>query len=327
MKQKIINYLSTIPFINRYFTGIATIFMLHRVDHLEKGKLKPNENMKVSPEFLESFIVELLDKGYDFISLDELYDILKSKKSTKKKIVFTLDDGYKDNYELAYPIFKKYDVPFTIYVTTSFPNKSVILWWYILEDLILENDFLIVDEKKYICRTMEEKNRVFLEVRRVILALEQRDLLNQLNKIFVNYDIDWFSRNNELCMSWDEIKILSKDSLCTIAGHTVNHYVFHKLNDKEIITEIVDANKEIEKEIEKKVEHFAYPFGSINEVKIRELKIVEKLQFKTVTTTRKGTIYFKHENYTNCCLPRLMLKENFKIKDIGKFRRKKVVSI
>ena len=139
----------------KYFSGIASIFMLHRVFPFEKNKLFPNENMKVSPQFLENIIITLKSSGYSFISLDRLYEILEKGENVRKNIVFTLDDGYKDNYSIAYPIFKKYDIPFTIYVTTSFPERSAILWWYILEDLLLANEEIIIGNKdRIVCRTI-----------------------------------------------------------------------------------------------------------------------------------------------------------------------------
>ena len=327
MKQKIINLISSIPFINSYFSGIATIFMLHRVVPFEKNRLFPNENMKVSPEFLEKFILELKDKGYEFISLDELYDILQNQKNVKKKIIFTLDDGYKDNYEIAYPIFKKHDVPFTIYLTTSFPNKNALLWWYVLEDLIIGNEELVVGKKRYICKNYENKNRVFLEIRDTILKLDQKNLLSELNNLFKNYKIDWFSKNEELCIDWEDIVDLSKDNLCTIAGHTKNHYAFNRLSENEIIDEVELANKEIEEKIGKKIEHFAYPFGSASAVELRDFEIIKKFDFKTVTTTRQGNIYLEHNKFSNCCLPRIMLTECLKIKNIGRIRKRRVVTI
>ena len=327
MRKKLLDFLSKISFINNYFNGIATIFMLHRVVSFEKDKLFPNENMKVSPWFLEKFIIELKKKGYSFISLDELYEILQQQRKVKKCIVFTLDDGYKDNYEIAYPIFKNYNVPFTIYITTSFPNKNAILWWYILEDLIINNNALIVGDEKYVCKSYKEKNKVFLKIREKILRLDQKNLLNELNNLFKNYKVDWFSKNEELCMSWEDIITLSIDNLCTIAGHTKNHYAFSRLDKDEIIKEIIEANREIEVKIGKKITHFAYPFGSIKEVGKKDIKIVKKLNFKTVTTTRRGNIYLEHKNYMNCCLPRIMLTENFDIKQIGKIRKRKIVTI
>ena len=327
MKKQLIDFLSIIPFINSYFCGIAVIFMLHRVVPFEKNRLFANENMKVSPKFLEKIILELKDKGYEFISLDELYDILQNQQKVDKKIILTLDDGYKDNYEIAYPIFKKHNVPFTIYLTTSFPDRNALLWWYVLEDLIIENDELVVEDMRYICKNYEDKNRVFLVIRDKILKLDQKNLLNELNNLFKSYKIDWFSKNEELCMSWEDVLNLSKDSLCTIGGHTKNHYAFNKLSEDEIIDEVEGANKKIEEKIGKDIEHFAYPFGSINEVESREFEIMKRFHFKTVTTTRKGNIYLEHKKFIDCCLPRIMLVDKFRIIDIGRIRKQKVVTI
>ncbi len=327
MKKQIINSLSRLPFINSYFSGLATIFMLHRVHPFEDNKLLPNENMKVSPEFLEKFIVELKSKGYEFISLDRLYEILKNGEKVEKQIIFTLDDGYKDNYEIAYPIFKKYNIPFTVYITTSFPEKTAILWWHGLEDIIIENsEIILFDDSKYICKTEEEKIDTFLKIREIIISFKQEDFLEKLNELFVSYKIDWFLKYDELAMSWNEIKKLSEDEIVTIAGHTKNHYALNKLIKEDIIKEIVEANELIESKINKKIEHFAYPFGSSNEIEQREFDIVKSLGFKTVTTTRNGNIYPEHINYLEC-LPRFMLTEDYKIDNIGRIRRKKLVTI
>lgn len=319
--------LSSIPLVNNYYSGIATIFMLHRVYPFEPNKLAPNENMKISPEFLEKFILELKSKGYEFISLDRLQEMLSGGEQAKKQIVFTLDDGYKDNYEIAYPIFKKYNLPFTVYITTSFPQNESILWWYVLEDLILINENIVLSNgQAFECKTKEQKDDVFLKIREIILGFKKENFLNSLNGLFSNYKIDWFAKNKELCMNWEQIIELSKDELCIIAGHTKNHYALNQLSLNEAKSEIVEANKLIEEKIGKKIEHFAYPFGSIVEIGQREFNIVKSLGFKTTTTTRRGNIYLEHKNYLEC-LPRIMLTENFDIKDIGKIRRQKVVTI
>jgi len=316
-----------LPLIQNYFSGMITIFMLHRVHPFQPNRLYPNENMKISPEFLDNFIEQLKSQGYEIISLDRVYEILQNGEKVKKQIVFTLDDGYKDNYELAYPIFKKHNVPFTVYVTTSFPENKAILWWYVLEDLILENDTLLLSENSiFQTQTKVEKEEAFLKIRDIILEFKKENFFESLNKLFFNYKIDWFGKNKELCMSWEEIIELSKDKLCTIAGHTKNHYALNQLSIEEVKSEIIEANKLIEENIDKRIEHFAYPFGSTNEIGQREFDIVKSLDFKTTTTTRRGTIYSKHKEYLEC-LPRIMLTEDFSIKDIGKIRRERVVTI
>lgn len=79
----------------------------------------------VTPKRLELIIKEYLEKGHRFVSIDDMVDYVIGVRDIdimrgKKWICITLDDGYMDNYENAYPIFKKYNVPFCVYVTTGY---------------------------------------------------------------------------------------------------------------------------------------------------------------------------------------------------------------
>lgn len=327
IKKYIGDALNKIPILNKYFSGIATIFMLHRVSPIDKNRLSPNEHLKVSPEFLDRFIEELKNKGVKFVSLDELYEIIYNyQKPDKYLVVFTLDDGYKDNYEIAYPIFKKHNVPFTIYVSPSLIEGNTVAWWYILENLILENERIELSNGLiFNTRTKTEKEDAFLRIREIILT-ERDNLLTRLNELFDKYNIDWSSENKKLFMNWEQIIELSKDSLCTIGNHTKNHYNLKQLAESQVIGEILEGNRLIESKINKKVVHFAYPFGSSNEVGIREVEIVRRLGFKTAVTAIRGTIYPEHKNHL-CCLPRIMLTENFNFDDVGRIRKKKIITL
>lgn len=331
MKENIKKLLLNNDLINQYYSGIGTILMLHRVYPFEDDKLPPNENLKVSPQFLEKFIIELKSKRYEFISLDRLHEILVNRVKVNKQIIFTLDDGYKDNYEIAYPIFKKHNVPFTIYVTTSFINRTSSLWWYVLEDLIVSNnEITISDGSSYSCKTENEKVETFIaikdQIKNMFISSEQKEFAGKLEEMFSYYkhEIDWFGKCDELIMSWDNIQKISKDPLVTIGGHTKNHYALNKLSPDKIVDEIIGANSIIENKIGRKIEHFAYPFGSMTEIGRKECDIVKSLGYKTCTITRSGNIFPEHRNYLEC-LPRVMFTENFNIKDVGIVKRNKVV--
>ncbi len=299
-----------IRFLENFFSGIASIFMLHRVYPHEPGKLLPNEDMKISPEFLENFILELKSKRYEFISLDRLHDILTNGEYVKKQIIFTLDDGYKDNYEVAYPIFKKYTVPFTIYLSSSFPERKAMLWWYILEDILISNNEIkLGNGQKYKIKTEEEKIRAFYDIRSYIISLDRRKKKDALEMLFRHYDVNWEKKCEELCMSWDQIQKISKDPICSIGGHTKNHLALNKISEEEIMEEVLEDKELIELKISKKVEHFAYPFGSKNEINRKQIDFIKSLGvFKTAVTTLKGNVYKYHKNHM-MELPRIMLRE------------------
>jgi peptidoglycan/xylan/chitin deacetylase (PgdA/CDA1 family) len=317
LKGHLLRWISTIPWIYRYFSGVATIFMLHRVYPLEPHKLSPNENMKVSPTFLEHFILQMRALGYEFISLDQLHTLLVTGEKTTKKIVLTLDDGYKDNFTHAYPIIQKLNVPIAIYVTTAFPDKTARLWWYVLEDLILAHDHITLSSgERYPCATMDEKIDTFLALRSTILTFKSHQFSDKVDELLKNYTLNWEAQCEKLCMNWEEIATLANDPLVTIGGHTQNHFAFNALSSEEILEEIQHANEAIQARTGKKITHFAYPFGSREEVSADKFALVKTLGFKTVTTTRKGNIFPQHAHHLEC-LPRVMLMEDFDLASLG----------
>lgn len=73
--------------------------------------------------------------NYSVISLSELLKGLKGGQLPPKPVVITIDDGFKSNYTLAYPVLKKYNFPATLFIYTNFieKNNSSLTWEEIRE--------------------------------------------------------------------------------------------------------------------------------------------------------------------------------------------------
>ena len=122
---------------------VGEIWMLHRV--VEHRSDKPSQRvLEVSPEWLEQRILEYKKKGYTFVSIDAL-------PKQGHWVCITLDDGYRDNYTLAYPIFKRLGVPFTVYVTTGFIDNKMPMWWYPNERLGISTEELKALDADSLC--------------------------------------------------------------------------------------------------------------------------------------------------------------------------------
>jgi peptidoglycan/xylan/chitin deacetylase (PgdA/CDA1 family) len=107
------------------------ILMFHRV-LTERSPIedKINYDLEITPDYLEQIILKYKREGFRFASINEVYDQMKRKKHISQPFAcFTFDDGFVDNYLLAYPIFKKYNCPFTIYVTSGFVDEKEKIWW------------------------------------------------------------------------------------------------------------------------------------------------------------------------------------------------------
>lgn len=80
----------------------------------------PVEDSEISAERFEEQIKRLHDDGYTAVLLQDLVEYVeKGKELPEKPICITFDDGYLSNYEIAYPILKKYNMKATIFVIGS----------------------------------------------------------------------------------------------------------------------------------------------------------------------------------------------------------------
>lgn len=85
------------------------ILMYH---HFETNENNIN-GVTVKKEEFEKQMKYLKDNGYTAITVQ---DLANKRRLPKKPIIITADDGYKSNYEIMYPILKKYGMKATIFV-------------------------------------------------------------------------------------------------------------------------------------------------------------------------------------------------------------------
>lgn len=119
---------------------LGRILMLHRV--VEQRNEGENRELEITPEFLKQTIDDYRRQGYRFVSIDETCNIISRGRTDHPFVCLTFDDGYQDNYDIAYPILKQMNVPFAIYITTGFIDNRLPMWWYKGDNLGIGTDSL-----------------------------------------------------------------------------------------------------------------------------------------------------------------------------------------
>ncbi|MDO8298810.1 polysaccharide deacetylase family protein [Lacisediminimonas sp.] len=311
--------------------GIGSVLMLHRVQADSREDFRPNRDMAVSPEFLERFIADAQQRGHTFVSLDRICDALQAGTG-RQLLALTFDDGYRDNFTLAYPMLKRLGIPFTVYVTTSFPDDEAILWWYAIEQMLQQQDEIaLADGSVLPCRSSQEKLDAFVSLRQLIMALPVDRLGDRVNALFEHASFDWRNICAAQALRWTDIDELASDPLVSIGAHTVSHPVLCALPEEQVRAEMRDGRERIEAHIGAPVTHFCYPFGSRNEVGAREFELARQLGFKTATTTRWGNIFPRHRKHLHG-LPRVPLTNafdwnGFRRQSLRRFSRGRVVTV
>lgn len=292
-----------------FYGGLGSILMFHRVCHPSGRKSVPGaSSIECNPERFQEILDHLVKNQYHFISLDELHRGLNQNSLEKRFATITFDDGYVDNYSIVYPILKERQIPFTIYVTTSFPDGKAILWWYLLEELLDANGIIKIRENEhqsvFNLSDNEQRKQASWTIRRIMKSSTPSNFKYNIDNIFTANGLNPYSHVKALSLTWDQIIELSRDPLVTIGAHTVNHYQLSHLEEKDATAEVALARNRLSETIRKPVDHFAYPFGGRAAAVEREFQIIKKLDFKTATTTRTANVFAEHRDHLEA-LPRL----------------------
>jgi len=121
-----------------YFSGINFVYNKINPKRLiligghsigDKEKNKPHyelySDLSIDRGFLQEQIEYLLKNGYKFLNFEAINRILADKKEfPQKSVVMYFDDGFRDIYLNAYPIFKKYSLPFVVFVSTDLIDQK-----------------------------------------------------------------------------------------------------------------------------------------------------------------------------------------------------------
>lgn len=294
--------------------GLGVIFMLHHVRPDPPRPFEPNRILKVTPAFLESVIVEVRAAGFDVVSLDEVAARLASGQNTKPFAAFTLDDGYKDNREFAYPVFKRHDVPFAIYVPADYADGKGDLWWLVLETVIGRAPHVSIQMdgsmRRFATATVAEKSDAYDIIYWWLRRLPEDRARHVVAELAQSIGYDPSGLCAELVMGWDELRALAADPLITIAAHTKSHMALGKLSGEDARAEIVGSIARIEAELGRPCRHFSYPYGDAESAGRREFDIAARAGLATAVTTRKGLIARRHARMMTA-LPRLSLNGDF----------------
>ncbi|WMI81710.1 polysaccharide deacetylase family protein [Anaerotignum sp. MB30-C6] len=176
-------------------TDYISVLMYHHFAIRDMGQ---GNGVVTTQAELEDQICYLKELGYEFISLETLNEFLQRVEKekvqykrrdngelglglNKKYICITMDDGYMSNYDLAFPIFRKYRIPASIFaVTDSITEQSGLkkFTWDQAQKMVDSRYVKIYNHTaNHVPVDLEEEDEFLAEVEKAEVALEK--YLNQ----------------------------------------------------------------------------------------------------------------------------------------------------
>lgn len=114
------------------------ILMYHYISEPPEDADKYRQDLSVAPVDFRAQMAYLAENGYETIDLYDLSQAITAKKELPDKpVVITLDDGYKDNYDNAFPILQEYGHKATFFVVTELIDNGFAdyMTWEMAEEM------------------------------------------------------------------------------------------------------------------------------------------------------------------------------------------------
>ena len=254
----------------------------------------PNVHLEVTPAFLREAIEMALAAGLTPVRLADLPRLLADPGDRRRFVCFTLDDGYRNNAAYAAPVFRAYNIPYTIFITPGFVERTSSLWWETAAALLRQEERITFDfgsgEKPVPTATTLEKLRVFNGFCHLCCYGDQDATTARINRAAAAAGVNALDIVDRELMTAAELRALAEDPLADFGGHTMTHPVLARVSAERLATEISQSVAATAAYTGRQVTTFAYPYGTSCSVGEREFAAARAAGLELAVTTRPGML-------------------------------------
>lgn len=244
-----------------------TILTYHRVGEVPHGFDFDPEVLDASPAQFERQMAALRELCSP-IGLGHLRDYYAGAELPPNPVLVTFDDGYRDNFETALPILRRWEVPAVFFIAVGYISQRRVFWWDRIRYLIRQArttrlrlrypqplEFSLPEDR-------ERALRVLLRTVKTHYRLDLKALLDDLTRAAgVEWDDELERRLADAhLMDWDHVRRLKTEGM-EVQSHTVTHRPLHTLSASDLAHELRDSRRELEERIGAPVDALAAPVG------------------------------------------------------------------
>ncbi len=295
------------PLLNRWKNGCAA-FAFHRISDPADESVFASATQSIPLELFDSF-VELIAHDYHPLSYEQFEKhILARKPFPPRSCMITFDDGWRDNYTLAWPVLKKHGLPALIFLPTSYIGTPRRFWQdelYAAFRLLRErrrNDAFFFEAhilSDIVFDLLEDKDdRVWYYTREAVDRLKGLD--NEFADRALHAVLDYVYNNSQTrptgrsFLNAEEVTEMSRNGIY-FGSHAVNHRILPGIPDDELTLEIETSRRQVAELTGHETTAFSYPNGDYDQ---RVAERVCQAGYHTGFTITYGTVDPQADPYT-----------------------------
>ncbi len=256
---------------------------------------RPHEWTQLAVSEFDNQMRHLAGK-YSPVSLTQAVDYLEGRIALPRNpVAVTFDDGYRSSYVLGGPVLKKYNIPATVFITTSLlghgDDPSQPLWFDKIHRLAPEIeagefDLTHLGLSKYTVAAPEDRLATVQAICAELKTLDPPNRRATVDQIADAFGIRVEDDPQYEGATWGEVS--GWLPLIAPGAHTVSHEILSGLTPEAAAYEISESRKIIEAETKTAIRYFAYPNGRRIDFTDTTKHLVSEAGFRAALTTIEG---------------------------------------
>lgn len=238
-----------------------------------------------------------LKRYFRIVSLDEMLMNIGGSTAKGPYACILFDDGYLDNYTLAFPVLKKLEIPACIYLTAGLIGTNELLWPDQIETMLLrtgKREISLPGSDQIIGlqgfqERVQANNRISSYLKSVGND-EKNEIIEEL-KSMTGVAPD---RESRMMLGWEEVREMHRCGI-VFGAHTMTHPILTRMPLEEAKREIRESKETIEKNLGARVRHFAIPNGEDKDFSDELRDYCLKIGLETVATANWGFVKGKND--------------------------------
>lgn len=273
----------------------ATILMLHRIEDRDLGIDGD------PPDSLRRSLAYLRKHKYELLGLDEMLARSVDRAPLGGCVVFTIDDGYREQAALAGPILAEFDCPATVFLSTGFIDRSLWFWWdqieYMFTETVRSSVRLTLDGVpiEYQWNDGRGRDTACLDFTARCKEVLDAQKLAAIAALAVAAEVSLPDEapSRYAPMTWDEARSWEARGM-RFGAHTVTHPVLSRVDDVLAEHEIAESWARLNQEMTNPSTVFCYPNGRYGDFGSREVTILRRLGLTGAVIAEPGYADTRH---------------------------------
>lgn len=237
------------------------------------------------------------------LSCDEILNLPRTLETLDRDaVIVTFDDGYRDNYELAFPILKQYGVPGVFFIPTNILENPKLPWWDAVSYLVettTKPQITIEFEGTHTFDLASSREQASRKILRLIKNATNLDYELFIQKLAQSCGISWEHTEElagNLFLTPEMIRDMASSNML-FGTQTHSHFILSQLPEAQQAEELQLSRRKLEQVLGQKVELMSYPVGGLTAFTAATKRLAREAGYTAAYSFYGGLLHQGHTDW------------------------------